>query len=487
MYAEPSPHVNSFSRGDGIPPHSIEAEQALLGRLLFRNEELDNVSSLIEAAHFFDPVHQQIYETLSRLIGGGRSATPVTLAPFFQHAPPITDGLTVPDYVGRLVRAAPPVAARAYAQTVRDLAVRRSLIAIAEDVIARAWDSPDELSPEAQIEAAEGQLYALVERRQTDHETTIGVAMTAVIERMNEAYRTPGQLRGLSTGLSDLDHKMGGLEPSDLIVLAGRPSMGKSALAVNIAFHVARNGTPDANGEVKPGFVDFYSLEMSAEQLAARILAEQSEIPSTDMRRGQFSEAQFRVAMHKATLLRDLPFRVDSTGGLSIAQLSARARRNKRKHNTALIVVDYLQLMRSANSRGNAVEDITEITTGLKALAKDLNVPVIALSQLSREVEKRGDKRPQLSDLRGSGSIEQDADIVMFVYRDDYYLERSPPDEDDMAATAEWRQKMASASGKAEVIIAKHRHAGTGVVHLAFDGKSTRFSNIARDGYGRAA
>lgn len=487
MYGEHTQPVNT--RVDVVElPHSIECEQALLGAVLINNRAMERVTEIVAASQFYDPLHGQIFEAMQRMIGANRLVTPVTLGPTFTGEM-VTDDLTVPQYLGRLAAHATTIINVAeYARTIADLALRRALIAIGQTLAHRAADIRSDDAPPALIEQVEADLFALVRTGPADHSVSLAGAAARVLTEMEAAYARPGQMRGLSTGLIDIDDKMGGLENSDLIILAGRPSMGKTALAVNIAHYIATHGRPDESGEVKPAFVDFYSLEMSDVQLAARILSERTGISTRAMRRGTFSEDEYRTARAQVQALQSAPFEIDYSGGISIAQLAARARRRKRRHNTALIVVDYLQLLAGSSKAGaNRVQEVTEITVGLKALAKELDVPIIALSQLSRKVEERADKRPQLADLRDSGSIEQDADIVMFVYRDDYYLERSPPDEDDMAATAEWRQKMANAAGKAEVFIAKHRHAETGTVQLSFDGRTTRFGNLARDNYGRAA
>ncbi len=470
-------------------PHNIEAEQALLGAILVNNESLDRVSGFLDTSHFYDPLHGQIFEVTQKLIGAGKQATPITLRTFFETAEPIDKDLTVPQYLGRLAAHATTIInAHDYGRTIYDLAVRRALIMIGEDLVNTAYDSPVDLPPERQIQEAESQLYSLAESGKYGQGfQTFGQALTTAIEMANAAYQRDGHLSGLSSGLSDLDGRMGGLQKSDLIVLAGRPSMGKTALATNIAFNVAKafreelqpDGTRKA---VDGGVVGFFSLEMSAEQLAARILSEQAEIPSEKIRRGMISEEEFRRLVAVSQQMSRIPLYIDQTGGISIAQLAARARKLKRQHGLGLLVVDYLQLLSgsSKSAQANRVQEITEITTGLKALAKELEVPIIALSQLSRQVEQREDKRPQLSDLRESGSIEQDADVVMFVFREEYYVERTKPSE-GTAEFTEWQQKMMMVSGKAEVIIGKQRHGPVGSVQLSFENQFTRFGNLARE------
>jgi replicative DNA helicase len=361
---------------------------------------------------------------------------------------------------------------------------------LGEDMVNTAYDSPVDLDPSAQIEEAEGRLYSLAEQGKYGQGFMgFGTALTHAIEMANNAYQRAGGLSGIATGLRDLDGKMGGLQPSDLIILAGRPSMGKTALVTNIAFNVAKahRAEQQPDGSIKDldgAVVGFFSLEMSAEQLATRILAEQAEISSEKIRRGMIDEPEFKRLVQASQQMAEIPLFIDQTGGISIAQLAARARKLKRQRGLGLLIVDYLQLLTGSAKRSSEgrVQEVSEITTGLKALAKELAVPIIALSQLSRQVEQREDKRPQLSDLRESGSIEQDADVVMFVFREEYYVERSKPAE----GTAEfqtWMEKMQQVSGKAEVIIGKQRHGPVGTVTLAFEGAYTRFSDLARDQY----
>jgi replicative DNA helicase len=469
-------------------PHNLEAEQALLGAILVNNESLDRVSGFLSPNHFFDPLHGRIYETLASLIHAGKTATPVTVKTFFENTDPIDSKTSVPQYLGRLAANATTIInAAEYGRTIYDLATRRSLIVIGEDLVNTAYDSAVDHPPKAQIEEAESRLYTLAEANKYGQGfESFQSALTHAIDMANAAFQRSGHLSGASTGLSDLDNKLGGLQRSDLIILAGRPSMGKTALATNIAYNVAKayRGERAADGSMETkdgGIVGFFSLEMSSEQLATRILAEQAEISSEKIRRGMIDENEFRKLSEVAAEMSRIPLFIDQTGGITIAQLSARARKLKRQHGLDLLVVDYLQLLAgSKRSDGNRVQEITEITTGLKALAKELVVPVIALSQLSRQVENREDKRPQLSDLRESGSIEQDADVVMFVYRDEYYIERTKPQE-GTPEFSDWMAKMSVASGKAEVIIGKQRHGPVGTVELSFEGQFTRFGNLARD------
>ncbi|WP_072391725.1 replicative DNA helicase [Hyphomicrobium sp. CS1GBMeth3] len=469
-------------------PHNIEAEQALLGAILINNEALDRVSAFLEPLHFFDPLHGQIYEIAGKMIQAGKQATPITLKTFFDAAEPIDAHLTVPQYLGRLATSATTIInAEDYGRTIYDLAVRRQLITLGEDIVNSAYDAPIDFPPESQIQEAESRLYGLAERGKYGQGfMSFGNALTHAIDMANAAYQRDGHLSGLSTGLNDLDNKMGGLQSSDLIILAGRPSMGKTALATNIAYNIAKayraERQPDGTDKtVNGGIVGFFSLEMSAEQLATRILSEQAELASERIRRGMINEDEFRKLSAVAQEMSRSPLYIDQTGGISIAQLAARARKLKRQKGLDLLVVDYLQLLSGSSKRGdNRVQEITEITTGLKALAKELAVPILALSQLSRQVEQREDKRPQLSDLRESGSIEQDADVVMFVFREEYYVERQKPREGTPEFN-DWQTQMMAVSGKAEVIIGKQRHGPVGTVQLAFENQFTRFGNLARE------
>ncbi|MDP3075756.1 replicative DNA helicase [Bradyrhizobium sp.] len=470
-------------------PHNIEAEQSLLGAILVNNDAFYRVSDFLEPKHYFEPIHQTIYETAGSLIRMGKVATPVTLKTF---VPADTDigGMTVGQYLARLAAEATTIInAQDYGRTIYELALRRDLIRIGEDMVNVAFDAPVDFAPRAQIEDAERRLYELAESGRYDGGFQgFAQAMKVALDMAANAYQRDGKLSGTATGLRDLDAKMGGLQRSDLIIVAGRPGMGKTALATNIAYNVAKahQSQVQADGTMKSvngGIVGFFSCEMSAEQLATRILAEQTGISSSLIRRGGISQSEFDTIRDYTIELQHLPLFVDETGGLSISQLTARARRLKRQKGLDLIVVDYIQLLQGSGKRGNdnRVQEVTEITTSLKALAKELNIPVIALSQLSRQVESRDDKHPQLSDLRESGSIEQDADVVLFVYREEYYLQNKEP-KPGTEEHGKWQIEMDNAHGRAEVIIAKQRHGPTGTVPLQFEGQFTRFSNLADDG-----
>ncbi len=435
-------------------PHNIEAEQSLLGAILVNNDAFYRVSDFLEPRHFFEPLHQTIYETAGSLIRMGKVATPVTLKTFL---PADTDigGMTVGQYLARVAAEATTIInAQDYGRTIYDMALRRDLIRIGEDMVNVAFDAPVDFAPRAQIEDAERQLYELAESGRYDGGfQRFSQALTVAVDMAAKAFQRDGSLSGIATGLRDLDTKMGGLQASDLIIVAGRPGMGKTALATNIAYNIAKahraEVQPDGTMKsVNGGIVGFFSCEMSAEQLATRILAEQTSIASSMIRRGGITEADFE----------------------------------KIRDYSIMIVIDYIQLLSGSGKRSdNRVQEVTEITTNLKALAKELNVPIIALSQLSRQVENRDDKRPQLADLRESGSIEQDADVVIFVYREEYYLANKEP----RIGTPEyekWQLDMSLVHGKAEIIIGKQRHGPTGTVEVQFEGQFTRFSDLAHDG-----
>ncbi|NEW89652.1 MULTISPECIES: replicative DNA helicase [Rhodopseudomonas] len=481
----PEPGVPAYRTA----PHNIEAEQALLGAILVNNDAFYRVSDFLEPKHFFEPIHQTIFETAASIIRAGKIATPVTLKTFLA-ADLDLGGLTVAQYLARLAAEATTIInAQDYGRTIYELSLRRDLIGIGTDMVNVAYDAPVDFAPRNQIEDAERRLYELAESGRYDGGfQKFSQALTTAVDMAAKAFQRDGKLSGISSGLRDLDTRMGGLQHSDLIVLAGRPGMGKTALATNIAYNVAKayRGEVQPDGSTKTvngGIVGFFSCEMSAEQLATRILAEQAEIASSKIRRGGISEADFDKIRDVSIELQSLPLFVDETGGLSIAQLTARARRLKRQKGLDMLVVDYIQLLQGSSKKGdNRVQEVTEITTSLKALAKELNIPVIALSQLSRQVESRDDKRPQLADLRESGSIEQDADVVMFVYREEYYLQNKEP-RPGTPEHEKWATDMELVHGKAEVIIAKQRHGPTGTVDLQFEGQFTRFSDLTDDSH----
>ena len=467
-------------------PHSIEAEQQLLGAILTNNDLFDRVASIVRAEHFYDPVHARIFETAAARIAKNNLASPVTLKAFLEDDAGLAE-LGGPAYLVRLAGAAiSSFAVRDYAEMIYDLAIRRELINVGNDIAAKAARVDVDSEPREQIVEAEQKLYALAEQGQTEQGfQSFLTAVTDAVKVANAAYQREGGLAGVSTGLVDMDKKLGGLHRSDLLILAGRPSMGKTSLATNVAFNIARaykKGITDSGeeGAVDGGVVGFFSLEMSAEQLATRILSEVAEIPSNQIRRGDFTESEFRRIVDAAKELEAAPLFIDDTPALPISQLAARARRLKRTHGLDALFVDYLQLVRGTGRSENRVNEISEITMGLKAIAKELDIPVIALSQLSRQVENREDKRPQLSDLRESGSIEQDADVVMFVFREEYYKEREKPGEHELEKMGIWQEEMERLHGKAEVVIGKQRHGPIGTVELSFEGQFTRFGNLIK-------
>lgn len=472
-------------------PRNLEVEQQILGAILVNNETFFRVSDFLEPAHFYDPVHRDIYEKSAQLIQAGKTASPLTLKTFFAEDLHVAD-MPVLQYLMRLAgQATTVINAEDYGNLIKDLSTRRNLIRIGEDMVNIAFDAPIDMPPSSQIEDAERRLFDLAETGRSDGGfITFSDALRDAIDMASAAYQRDGQLSGISTGLKDLDEKMGGLQHSDLIVLAGRPAMGKTSLATNIAFNIARahHAEEQPDGSMKTmngGVVGFFSLEMSGEQLATRIISEQAEVPSGDIRRGKIDENQFSRIVNVSQEMQRVPLYIDQTGGISLAALTARARRLKRQRGLDCLIIDYLQLITGSGKRANEnrVQEITAITTGLKALAKELNVPIIALSQLSRTVESRDDKRPQLSDLRESGSIEQDADVVLFVYREEYYLEKQMPKESNLEAITQWQVDMDRVMNKAEVIISKQRHGPTGSVPLQFTKEFTRFDDLIDDDY----
>ena len=471
-------------------PQNIEAEAALLGALMIDNRLVEDIQLKLKPHHFFEPLHGRIYESILRMTDGNRIANPVTLRPLFEADEAMKE-VGGPAYLAQLTGSgAAVIGARDFAAQIYDLALLRALIGVGRDLVQGALDTSEEVAPLAQIERAETELYKVAEEGGAEGKAkSFGEATKEALEMAERALNSGGHLSGFTTGLESLNSKIGGLHKSDLIIVAGRPGMGKSALGTNIAFAAAQRFIRDAEDSIEPeksagAPVALFSLEMSADQLATRILAEQSGISSENLRMGRITQQEFRQLARAAAELQSLPLYIDDTPGLTIAALRTRARRLKRQKGIGVVVVDYLQLLQGTgkNSNDNRVQEISEISRGLKQLAKELNVPVIGLSQLSRAVEQREDKRPQLSDLRESGSIEQDADIVLFIYREDYYLASKQPGDDhpDFAA---WQEEMTRAYGRAEVIVAKQRHGATGKVHLKFDSRITKFSDAADEGY----
>jgi len=453
-------------------PNNIEAEQSVIGSILLSNEIFDDISLIISNKNFYDPIHKKIFEALEKLIFGGLLANPITLKNYFEKE---KDELNIPEYLVKITKfSTSSRQAIEYSKLIFDLYVKRELIKISGEVIDQAKLNDLGTDGKKIIENYEKSLFDLAEKGSFSSSLIkFDEAMRQTIEMASNAYKNEEGIVGVPTGLKDLDDRLGGLHKSDLIIIAGRPSMGKTALATNIAFNAAKK--IQENGEKSS--IAFFSLEMSSEQLSTRILAEQSRIKSNDIRRGKISEEQFDKFIETSKDISELPLYIDETPAITIAALSNRARRIKRLYGLDMVVIDYIQLMRASNSNNGRVQEISEITQGLKALAKELAVPVLALSQLSRAVEQRDDKKPQLSDLRESGSIEQDADVVMFVYREAYYLQGKEP-RPATVEHAEWQAKMNEVSHLAELIIQKQRHGPTGNVMLEFEAMFTKFKDI---------
>jgi replicative DNA helicase len=463
-------------------PYDVDVEQALLGAILIDNYSLERVSAILKPEHFYDPLHVRLFETIERMWARGHAVTPLTLKAAMDQDAGFEE-VGGQDYLVSLARSAPALPnVKDYARILAELAMRRELIRVGEDIVNSAFESGTEVAPAELIEEAEKSLYRVAEKgRYGEGPRGFDVALMEAVQQAEKALAAGGTISGVPSGFTELDSLLGGLHPSDLLIVAGRPGMGKTALATNMAFHAARVWAKDVADGVKDprgAPVLLFSLEMAASQLSARILSEQTEIEMRKIRTGRFTDGEWDRFVRTAQALGDLPLYIDDTGGISIAQLVARSRRMKREKNIGLIVIDYLQLVESSKRAENRVQEISEVTKGLKALAKELSVPVMALSQLSRGVDNRDDKRPVLSDLRESGSIEQDADVVMFVYREEYYLKSREP-EHSTPEHAKWMEKLDRAHNRAEVMVEKHRHGPTNKVELFFDERFTRFSNLA--------
>ena len=453
-------------------PNNIEAEQSVIGSILVTNEIFDEVNAIVSNINFYDPMHQKIFDAIENMIYKGMLANPITLKNYFENE---KDELNVPEYLVKITKFSTSVRqAIEYSKIIYDMYVRRELIKISEKIIDDAKENDLESNGQNIIENSEKLLYDLAEKGSFSSSLIkFDDAMKQTIEMASAAYKNEGGIVGVPTGLRDLDDRLGGLHQSDLIIIAGRPSMGKTSLATNIAFNAAQN--IQENGSKSS--VAFFSLEMSSEQLSTRIISEQARIGSNDIRRGRISDEQFDRFLETSKNISELPLFIDETPAISIAAMSNRARRIKRLHGLDLVVVDYIQLMKgSFNNKDGRVQEISQITQGLKAIAKELGIPVLALSQLSRQVEQRDDHKPQLADLRESGSIEQDADVVMFVYREGYYLQRKEPREATVEH-AEWQAKMNEVAHLAEIIIGKQRHGPIGKVTLEFEERFTKFKD----------
>ncbi len=453
-------------------PNNIEAEQSVIGSILLSNEIFDEISLIISGKNFYDPMHQKIFSAIESLIYKGMLANPITLKNHFENE---KDELNIPEYLVKITKFSTSTRQSIeYSKIIYDLFVKRQLIKISDNIIDTA--KLNDLNNDGQniIQSFEKSLFDLAEKGSFNSSIVkFDEAVKQTIEMASNAYKNEEGIVGVPSGLRDLDDRLGGMHKSDLIIIAGRPSMGKTALATNIAFNAAKN----IQDKGEKSCVAFFSLEMSSEQLSTRILAEQSRIKSNDIRRGKISEEQFDKFIETSKNIAELPLYIDETPAISIAALSNRARRIKRLHGLDLIVIDYIQLMKGTNFKEGRVQEISEITQGLKALAKELSVPVLALSQLSRAVEQRDDKKPLLSDLRESGSIEQDADVVMFVFRESYYLKNKEP-RPATVEHAEWQAKMNEISHLAELIILKQRHGPTGTIMLEFEEMFTKFKDI---------
>ncbi|ETA70844.1 replicative DNA helicase [Candidatus Pelagibacter ubique] len=453
-------------------PNNIEAEQAVIGSILVSNDIFDEINTIISSINFYDPMHQKIFEAVESLIYKGMLANPITLKNYFENE---KDDLNVPEYLVKITKFSTSVRqAIEYSKIIYDMFVRRELIKISEQTIDSAKLNDLDTNGQSIIESSERLLFDLAEKGSFNSSLVkFDEAMKQTIEMASAAYKNEEGIVGVPTGLRDLDDKLGGLHQSDLIIIAGRPSMGKTSLATNIAFNAAQKLQESG----KKSSIAFFSLEMSSEQLSTRIISEQARIASNDIRRGRISDDQFDKFLETSKNISELPLYIDETPAISIAALSNRARRIKRLFGLDMIVVDYIQLMRGTTfNKDGRVQEISQITQGLKAIAKELSVPVVALSQLSRQVEQRDDHKPQLADLRESGSIEQDADVVMFVYREGYYLQRKEPREATVEH-AEWQAKMNEVAHLAQIIIGKQRHGPIGNITLEFEERFTKFKD----------
>ncbi len=463
-------------------PHNQEAEQGLLGALLIDNRAIERISEIVQSLHFYVPVHQRIYDAIFTMSERGQSATPVTLKNYFEDDPDLQE-LGGANYLAELAGSVLSVVnVEDYANRIYDLYMRRELISLGEEVVNESYSHSLETDSEGIISQAEAQLFSLAENGSGKGGfVTLRDSVAVAIEHAEKAYNSDDGLTGVTTGLIDMDGKLGGFQKSDLLILAGRPSMGKTAFSTTMAYNAAK-AYAESGGE-RGAVTAFFSLEMSSDQLAGRMLAMESGVSGDSIRKGTIQQSDFRAFVEASQSMAQIPLYIDDTPALSISAVRTRARRLKRQHGLGLLIVDYLQLLRGTGSRQSnesRVQEVSEITRGLKAIAKELNIPVLALSQLSRAVEQREDKRPQLSDLRESGSIEQDADVVMFIYRDEYYLSRAEP-EVGTDKHMEWQEKMERAHNVGECIVAKARHGPIGTVRTFFDPNLTKFTDLAED------
>lgn len=464
-------------------PANVQAEQMLIGAILVNHDYLNTVSEFLRSDHFFEPIHQKIYNAIEVITEKGLIASPVTLRSMLERDE-LFQQLGGSEYLNKLVTLSMMVINPLdYGRIIYDLAIRRNLIQIGEEVVNNAYDSSLEYDASQQIEHAEGKLYNLASEGINDKSfVKIAVSLSESLANIDRAMKNSNHVIGISTGLIDLDRELSGFHNSDLVVIAARPSMGKTAFAINLAINACNSMKLKNKEQEKDQSVGFFSLEMSSEQLATRILSMHTNIDSSALRSGHVTEENYN-RLRREIIALDIPFFIDDTPSLSIAAIRTRARKMKRKHNLGILFIDYLQLIRGINKSDNRVNEISEITQGLKAIAKELNIPVIALSQLSRAVELREDKRPMLSDLRESGAIEQDADIVMFIYREEYYLTRKEPPSSDVKYAekhAEWLSNLNQVYNIADIIIAKHRNGRVGSIKLHYDGQYSKFSNLQK-------
>jgi replicative DNA helicase len=479
--------VNLYNNEDNhapiprISPSNVQAEQMLLGAILTNHDSLNSVSEFLRPEHFFEPIHQKIYNAIEVITEKGLIATPITLRSMLNNDV-LFQEMEGAEYLTKLVTLAMMVINPLdYGKIIYDLALRRNLIQIGEELVNNAYNASLDLDAPQQIEQAEAKLYNLASEGINEKSfIKIGAPISESLASINRAMKNSDHVIGISTGLIDLDHKLSGFHNSDLIILAGRPSMGKTAFAINLAINACKAmKTKNTRQQEEMQSVGFFSLEMSSEQLTTRLLSMYTEINSSALRTGHLSEENYNNLRKEAADLSELPFFIDDSAALSISAIRTRARKMKRKHNLGILFIDYLQLIRGVGKSENRVNEISEITQGLKAIAKELNIPVIALSQLSRAVELREDKRPMLSDLRESGTIEQDSDIVMFIYREEYYLTRKEPSTGDAKHT-EWQDKLNKVYNVAEILVAKHRNGPVGNVQLYYDSQYSKFGNLAK-------
>ncbi|HLD76651.1 MAG TPA: replicative DNA helicase [Rickettsiales bacterium] len=462
--------------------YNTQAEQIVLGTILLNNEYLNRISEFLLIEHFYEPSHQKIYaQILYNIEKSNIIANKITLKQFFDSDESVK-AIGGAAYLATLLECASMIVDIAhYGRMIQDLAMKRELVMIGEEVVNQAYKVDEKSGAAQQIEKAESRLFKLANQTSSRSDfRNISVSLKQTLDKTMLARQRDNHISGISTGLTDIDKILGGMQNSDLIILAGRPSMGKTALAINLAVSACKFLNKDIEDDSQKKAVGFFSLEMSSDQLAARILSMESSINATKFRSGQINDMEWEAIAARSGEIANWPFFIDDTPALSISALRTRTRRMIRKHNLAFVLVDYLQLVKAVDTQGsnNRVQEISEITQGLKAIAKEFNIPVMALSQLSRAVEQRDDKRPQLSDLRESGSIEQDADVVAFIYRESYYHERKQPPEADISAFEQWKTEMNSLRNVSEIIIAKQRNGPIGNVHLFFDAEFTRFGNL---------